>query len=195
MAMPPGSTVGSVLLAAGQSTRYEGDNKLLAEVDGEPIVRRAARTLTESPLAATVAVVGYQAAAVESALEGTGVETRRNDAYPEGQSTSVAHGVAVARKRDWDAVVFALGDMPFVDTGTVERLLDAYADGEGSVVAPSYRGQRGNPVLFDAAHFDDLTAVTGDRGGREIVEDAGTFVTVDDPGVHRDVDRREDIDS
>lgn len=189
-----GATVGGVLLAAGMGTRFEGGNKLLAEVDGEPIVRRAAGTLVESSVPEVVAVLGHQADAVADALEGLCVSTRRNDRYEEGQSTSVAAGVDAARERGWDAAVFALGDMPFVDRESVDRLVDAYADGAGTVLVPEHDGSRGNPVLFDSQHFDALADVTGDRGGRDIVRSSGTLVPVDDPGILRDVDRPEHLD-
>ena len=188
-------TVGGVLLAAGLGTRFEGGNKLLAEIDGRPVVRRAASTLAGTPLDGIVAVLGHEAEAVKTALEGLDLTTRHNEDYTRGQSTSVAVGVAAARERGWDAAVFALGDMPFVDPGTVDRLLAAYADGTGSVLAPAHEGTRGNPVLFDSRRFEALADVTGDRGGRDIVADVGTLVAVDDPGVRRDVDRRRDLDT
>lgn len=186
--------VGAILLAAGLGTRFDGGNKLLAHADGEPIVRAAARTVVDSSVGPVVAVLGHDADAVSSALTGLGVETRYNADYADGQSSSVAVGVEAARERGWDAALFALGDMPFVESETVDRLLAAYTDRTGSVLAPAYDGTRGNPVLFDASHFGDLADVTGDRGGREIVADVGTLVPVDDPGVRRDVDRRRDLD-
>lgn len=186
-------TVGGVLLAAGMGTRFEGGNKLLAEPDGVPVVRRAALTLLESPLDSVVAVLGYDAEAVESVLSDIDIAIWHNEDYADGQNTSVAGGVAVAREREWDAAVFALGDMPYVDSGTIETLLDAYAGGAGSVLAPAYEGTRGNPVLFDSQHFDALEDVTGDRGGRDIIEDVGTFVAVEDPGIRQDIDRRGDL--
>jgi molybdenum cofactor cytidylyltransferase len=185
--------VGGVLLAAGRGTRFQGGNKLLAEVDGDPVVRRAAETLTGTPLEGVVAVLGHEAEAVKAALEGLDLAARYNEDYAEGQSTSVAAGVAAARERGWDAAVFALGDMPFVDADTVETLLGAYAQGTGTVLAPAYEGTRGNPVLFDRRHFDALVEVTGDRGGRDILEEAGTLVPVENPGIWRDIDRREDL--
>ena len=188
-------TVGGVLLAAGLGTRFEGGNKLLAEVDGEPVVRRAASTLAGTPLDGIVAVLGHEAEAVRTVLEELDLATRHNEDYNRGQSTSVATGVEAARERGWDAAVFALGDMPFIDPGTVDRLLAAYARGTESVLAPAHEGTRGNPVLFDSQHFDALADVTGDRGGRDIVADVGTLVAVDDPGVRRDVDRRRDLDT
>ncbi len=187
-------TVGGVLLAAGMGTRFEGGNKLLAEIDGVPLVRQAAEPLVESSLDGVVAVLGHESETVADALDGLDPTTRYNPEYAEGQSTSVAVGVEAARERDWDAAVFALGDMPAVDPETVETLLSAYTDGEGTVLAPAYEGQRGNPVLFDSEHFEALGDVTGDRGGRDIVEDVGTLVPVDDPGVRRDIDRREDLE-
>jgi molybdenum cofactor cytidylyltransferase len=186
-------TVGGVLLAAGMGTRFKGGNKLLAEVDGDPIVRHAAGTLVEASLDGVVAVLGHESEAVATALDGLALTTRYNEDYAEGQSTSVTVGVEAARENGWDAAVFVLGDMPDVDVATVERLLSAYTDGEGTVLAPSLEGERGNPVLFDSEHFDALGDVTGDRGGRDIVEDVGTLVPVDDPGVRRDIDRRADL--
>lgn len=190
-----GGTVGGVLLAAGMGTRFEGGNKLLAEVDGEPIVRHAAGAIVASSVAETVAVLGYQADAVEDALDGLGVAVCHNADYGAGQSTSVAVGVGAARERGWDAAVFALGDMPFVDPSTVDTLVRAYVDGLGPVLAPEYGGERGNPVLFDSQYFDALGDVSGDRGGRNIVETSGTLVPVDDPGVRRDVDTKNDLNT
>jgi molybdenum cofactor cytidylyltransferase len=191
------ATVGGILLAAGESRRFEAGNKLLAEIDGVPLVRHAAETLLATDLAGPVVVLGYEAAAVREVLEGiesSDLAFRVNEDYAAGQSTSVAAGVAAARAREWDAAVFALGDMPAVDPHSIERVVAAYREGAGTVVAPVHEGTRGNPVLFDRRRFDALASVSGDRGGRELVEAEGTLVDVDDPGVRRDVDRVADLD-
>jgi molybdenum cofactor cytidylyltransferase len=183
-----------VLLAAGLGTRFESGNKLLATLGGVPIVRRAAETLLVSSVTDVVAVLGHEATAVGEALDGLELTVRINDNYREGQSTSVATGVGAARDRGWDAAIFALGDMPAVDPATVDALLSAYAEGAGSVLAPSHGGSRGNPVLFDDEYFDALADVSGDRGGREIIESSGRLLPVDDPGIHQDVDRDRDLE-
>ncbi|WP_336338493.1 nucleotidyltransferase family protein [Haloarcula brevis] len=189
------SIIGGVVLAAGDSTRFGDNNKLLASVDGAPLVRHVAETACASELDDVVAVVGHEAEAVGAALDGLPIAVRHNDDYPEGQSTSVRRGVAFARENSWDAAAFLLGDMPFVSAGTVDRLLAAYRTGGDSIVVPRYDGQRGNPVLFDRRHFDALAAVSGDRGGRDLIErgDGVRFVDVDDPGVRRDVDTEADL--
>jgi molybdenum cofactor cytidylyltransferase len=193
-----GATVGGVLLAAGQSSRFDPGNKLLATLDGVPLVRRAAATLTDSRVAEVVVVTGNGAEAVREALEGLDVTLRHNDSFASGQSSSLHEGVRAARERGWDAVVFALGDMPAVAPGSVDALLDAYGSRSGStsIFPAAYQGKRGNPVLFDASRFDDLLAVTGDTGGREVIlsSDDVELVETDDPGVTRDVDYAADLD-
>jgi len=188
-------TVGGILLAAGHSTRFGEENKLLARVDGEPLVRRAARSLLSAELAGVVAVLGHQSEAVADALAGLDVETQFNPDHGDGQSTSVRTGVETAREREWDAAVFGLGDMPFVDPASIDALVSVYRERDETAVAPAYEGARGNPVLFDREHFDALSSVRGDRGGRAIVERVGTLVTVDDSGVRADIDRQSDLDA
>lgn len=200
-----------VLLAAGTGSRFDagvesspnGESKLLADLDGQPIVAHAARTLTESSLDAAVAVVGHEQAAVERAVPEK-IETVANPNYRQGQSTSVRRGIAAARERDADAVLFALGDMPRVEVETVDAILREYRESTDSgtsdasqhpgIVAPRYDGQRGNPVLFDSRYFDALANVEGDRGGRNLLEsEPVTWVEVEDAGIHRDVDTPADL--
>ena len=92
--------------------------------------------------------------------------------------------------------MFALGDMPDVVPSSVDALIDAYGAGAGDALAAAHEGERGNPVLFDARHFDDLADVDGDVGGREILldGDASALVETGDPGVVRDVDVPGDLD-
>ncbi|MFC7078904.1 nucleotidyltransferase family protein [Halorussus caseinilyticus] len=186
------------LLAAGTGSRFDGGNKLLADLDGRPVVAHAARTLAESSLDAAVAVVGHDREAVERALpDGFGIVA--NPDYEAGQSASVRRAVESARERDADAVLFALGDMPRVSVETVDSIVRAYRelrddpDAPG-IVAPRYDGYRGNPVLFDARYFDELASVEGDTGGRALLaSEPVTWVSVPDPGIHRDVDTVGDL--
>lgn len=189
------AVVVGVLLAAGLSTRFGERNKLLVDLEGEPLVRHAARSLVTADLASVVVVVGHEAEAVRAALNDLPVRFVTNERYKAGLSTSVAAGVDAAA--DADAIVFLPGDMPWIDPGTVRLLAAAYRAGLGSALAAAYEGRRGNPVLFGRRHFAALRDVTGDVGGREILltsEDAA-LVETGDPGVIDDVDTGEDLES
>jgi len=192
--------VAGVLLAAGTSSRYGGTNKLLEDVGGVPMVRRAAETLFDSGLDPVVVVLGHEADRVRSALEdldGTSEATVvfvENPDYADGQSTSVAAGVS-ALPEGVDAAVFALGDMPWVRPATVERLVDAYRADAGTALAAAFEDERGNPVLWDAGHFEALAGQSGDVGGRDLLlsTDGAALVEAGDPGVRRDVNRPGDL--
>ena len=191
-----GPRVAGLLLAAGTSSRFGDRNKLVTDLNGQPIVRHTAETLIAADLSDVAVVVGHEEGRVRSALAGLEVTIVENDRYADGQATSVARGIEAIAATDADAVVIALGDMPFVRPETIRTLIAAYADGAGDALAPAIDGQRGNPVLFDRTYFSALRDVEGDMGGRAILlgGDNSALVAVTDPGIHRDVDRPEDVD-
>jgi molybdenum cofactor cytidylyltransferase len=183
-----------VLLAAGTSSRYGDANKLLADLDGKPVVRHAAETLLDADLDVVV-VLGHEADRVRSALVDLDVRFVENPNYERGQSTSVRAGVEAVARTDADAVVFLPGDMPSVSPETVETLIAAHGAGVGDALAAAHDGRRGNPVLFARRHFADLRGVEGDVGGRAVLlgSERSALVAVDDPGVTADVDTPADL--
>jgi molybdenum cofactor cytidylyltransferase len=197
------TSVAGVLLAAGRSERFGEGNKLLAELDGEPLVRHAARTLVGASLDRVVAVVGHESDRVRAALADLPVAVVTNPDYEAGQATSVRRGIEATREDGAeaehpvpDAAVFALGDMPAVATETVELLVAAFRADLGDPLAAAHEGRRGNPALFGAGHFDALAAVDGDTGGRELLRSApgAALVETGDPGVREDVDTPADLE-
>ncbi|MFC7157245.1 NTP transferase domain-containing protein [Halomarina halobia] len=188
-------SVAGVVLAAGTSSRFGAGNKLLAELDGEPLVRRAVRTLLDATLGRVIVVLGHESASVREALSDLDVPFVENPRYEAGQSTSVRAGVRAVAETDATAAVFLSGDMPFVDPETVDRLVEAYSLGVGDAIAAAHAGRRGNPVLFDRRHFDALRGIEGDVGGRSVLlgSDAAALLDVDDPGVTTDVDTPNDL--
>lgn len=189
------SHVLGVLLAAGASTRYGAANKLLATLDGDPVVRRALDSLVAGGVDDVLAVVGFEADRVADALGDVAVV--RNDDWQDGIGTAVSRGAREATASEADAVVFALGDMPWVDPDSVTALLNAAHVGMASALAAAYRGQRGNPVLFDRQHFETLAALDGATGGAAVFDAAedSALVETGDPGVCRDIDRPGDLDA
>ena len=183
--------VAAVLLAAGRSTRMGEVNKLLAEVDGVPMVRRVAETVRAAALDPVIVVLGHEADAVRAALDGVPVRLVENPAYMEGMGTSVARGIEAIGDPVEGAMV-VLGDMPWIDARDLDALLDAFAADEGrGICAPVVDRKRGNPVLWAARYFPELRLLDGDVGARHLLaryEEDLVEVAVEGRGVLRDVD-------
>ena len=182
----------AILLAAGASGRF-GSDKLLLDVDGEPMVVRAARNLLAAGLP-VVCVARDAAGPVARLLAGIpGVSV---SACPEarlGMGRSLAWGVATVPRAD--AWLVALGDMPWVESDTVRVLSDALRT-RASMVVPEYRGDRGHPVGFARHWREHLLALAGDQGARRLLADHPREVQripVQDPGILRDVDHPRDL--
>jgi len=186
----PGPRIAALLLAAGQSRRM-GTNKLLAEIDGRPMVARTAQRLLSSHARPIVAVLGNQADAVDTALGRLPVERVRNPAFAEGLSTSLKRGLA-ALPPDIDGVVVCLGDMPLVTGRDLDRLIAAFNPLEGrAIIVPTRRGKRGNPVLWARRFFPEMAELAGDVGAKHLIGEHAELVCeveMDTDGVLVDID-------
>ena len=196
-----------ILLAAGSAHRFGGTQKLLARVpnrDGEQpvaLVRLAVLGLCEAGLEHVV-VLGREAEAVQAAVADLGSRFVVNAAFASGMSSSLRAGVEYALEH-WptaDGLLIALGDQPLAGSGVVEVLAEHFGgvpdqERRSLIVAPRYRGEIGNPVLFDRTLASELLAITGDRGARSVVErDPARVRYVDfDRAAPRDVDMPDDV--
>jgi molybdenum cofactor cytidylyltransferase len=160
--------IAAIVLAAGASTRMGRQKLTLPMPDGRPLVRVAVEQVLAAGLDDTVVVLGGDAEAVGAALAGLPIRAVTNPRYAEGQSTSLHAGLEALRPGTTAALI-ALGDQPLADPAVIGRLVGALRDSGRAIAAPRYRDGRGNPVLFAASVFDELLAVTGDRGGRDVV--------------------------
>jgi len=182
----------AVVLAAGRSTRM-GTNKLLADLNGGPVLATTIKQIKASGVDEIVVVTGHQAQAVTTALSHTKVVIIHNAHYANGLSTSVRCGIAAVQ--DFDAAFICLGDMPLIRSADMQRMMQAFDVEEGrSLIAPTYRGQLGNPVLWGREHFKALMALEGDRGARSLLEASRQQITeipVEHDGILLDADTPE----
>ena len=148
----------AVVLAAGQSSRMEGANKLLLDVGGEPLVRRTVRTVLAAGMQETVVVTGWEGREVLRAVLDLPVTVQGNLRWEDGQMRSVAVGVA-ALTRATDAIVVCPGDLPLLRPEDLHELMAVYlAHPDSSIVIPRFGGERGNPVVFAAAYAPEVAA-------------------------------------
>jgi molybdenum cofactor cytidylyltransferase len=168
-AAPRAPAIACIILAAGQSRRMGPVNKLLAQVDGKPMVRWAAETALASAASPVFVVLGHEADKVRAALKDLKVTFVENPDYAQGIAGSVKRGIA-AVPADADGAVIVLGDMPRIAPRQIDRLIAAYNPVEGRALCiPTWRGKRGNPVLIGKRFFAEMQALTGDVGARPLI--------------------------
>jgi molybdenum cofactor cytidylyltransferase len=141
----------------------------------------------------SVAVVRPRAQRLAKLLRDAGCETVVCGNAAEGMGTSLAAGIrATSDAHGW---VIALADMPFLRLETIRAIARALSDG-AAIAAPAYHGERGHPVGFARRFFDELGALHGDEGARDLLKrypDLLTLYEVDDPGILRDIDKPSDL--
>ncbi|MGD9536061.1 MAG: NTP transferase domain-containing protein [Alphaproteobacteria bacterium] len=161
--------IGAIVLAAGQSRRMGGANKLLVPFDGRPLVSRVVDALLRSRARPVIVVTGHQAAAVRAALADREVSFVHNADYAEGMSTSVRVGLE-ALPREIEGALICLGDMPNTDPEIIDSLIGGFNPLEGRAIGvPTFKGKRGNPVLWAARYFPEIMRLSGDVGARHLI--------------------------
>ena len=195
---PTNIVIGGILLAAGSSRRMGETNKLLVEINGEPMVRHAATAMLEGGIKDLVVVTGHQQEAVRDALDGLTVTFVHNADFAAGQAGSVAVGVG-ALPDDVSGALIALGDMPFVTADLVAEMIRDHSglgDCETRISFPVHEGRRGNPVLWGRGFFEALCGLSGDVGGRAVLAQypaAVNSIGWHDDSIHRDIDTETDL--
>ena len=158
-----------MVLAAGAGSRF-GGGKLLAELNGRPLLDHVLATVREGGPAQTIVVVGPAATGLEAIAAANGARTVVNPAPEEGLSSSVRIGLAVlavTRAEDLDGALIVLGDQPRTSLATIKALLAAEVPEGRSIVVPRYRGGGGpNPALLLRPAWPLAAQLQGDRGFR-----------------------------
>ncbi len=158
-------TIAAIILAAGSSSRMgAGRHKLFLPLGERPVL-----------------VLGHQAVQARTLLSPylhlPHLQIVENSAYQQGMSTSLRAGLqALTDSNDHTpqehigGAIILLGDQPLITTSIIDDLVTTWQTGGQRIVAPLYNGKRGNPVLFSADLFPELATVTGDEGGRRVIE-------------------------
>lgn len=155
-----------ILLAAGGARRF-GSQKLVANLDGIPVVRRSFDSLSPAT-DGVIVVVGSESDAVTRALDGTAASVVVNSDWALGLSTSLRCGI-LAVPPSTEAVIVGLGDEPTVDAHVSRELVREWRRNKKWIVAARYNGVQDHPVLFDRAVFNELTSLEGDVGAKRVI--------------------------
>jgi len=160
-----------------------GRHKLLLPLDGHPVLVHVIDAALTSQARPIIIVLGHEAeqvhAHITSYTSHPDITIVENDKYLRGMSTSLHLGVELLISKGYkkdvspsevDSALIVLGDQPMITSKIIDTLIAIYRATGKHIVAPLYDGKRGNPVLFDVSLFPELLEVTGDEGGRTVLE-------------------------
>ena len=164
--------IGGVLLAAGAGSRFRaagGGVKLLATVDGRPLVERALAALAAAPLGDRVIVLGAHADDLLAAIDLHGARPVHNEQWERGMASSLQAGLA-ALDPACSAAVVVLGDGPALAAEAIRRVAAA-AEGAEGLVSARYGDRPGHPVAIPRSLWTQLPS-EGEQGARALGEPA-----------------------
>lgn len=159
--------IAGILLAAGASTRM-GSNKLMLELDGVPLVRRAAERMLEAGAAPLIVVTGHEPERVHAALTGLDVHFVENPDY-RGPTSGSLHAGLRAVPPDADGAMILLSDMPHVTSAMLAALVERAQQNDAPLVVSRYGDVFAPPLLFTRTLFGELLAWQGEGCGKAVV--------------------------
>ena len=193
--------ISAVILAAGESRRMGKKNKLLLPIGGEALLVKLVASVCASDVGQVLVVIGHEAEKIRSELNEFPLNFVYNPNFSEGMTTSIKYGVKLI-SHECDGLLICLGDMPLINTSEINKLIHAYVKnrikGEGLIVVPVFKRQRGNPVLFSIEFRNDILEHKKESGCKEVImknSDSVMEIEMDDEKMLLDVDTMEDYQS
>ncbi len=169
--------VAIILLAAGQSRRMRGRDKLLEKVGEVTMLEHAAKAALGSKADTVLVALPPRANARRARLAGLAVRPINASDFTEGMGGSLRNAMAHIGP-EYSAVIVALADMPEVTPAHYDALIKAYNPGQNHEIcrAETENGKLGHPVLFGHRFFEALGDSAGDSGGKAVVRSSQEFV-------------------
>ena len=188
--------ISSILLAAGQSKRMLGENKLTKDVKGIPLIKRSLNNILKSQVNEIIIVLGYQQKTIEKLIhKKSKIKFVFNSNFESGMASSIKKGIENLSNKS-DAFFISLGDMPSINYKTYNLLIKFKKNKK--VIVPMFKGQKGNPVLFPKSFEKKLSSIKGDYGAKKILQINKREVLnfeINDPGIIKDLDIPKDFNN
>lgn len=161
--------ISALVLAAGESKRMGGRNKLLLPLAGQTMIECVVESIGASLVDEVVVVLGHEAEIVQRVLSRKKLRFVFNPNYRQGMASSIHAGLAQLSP-EAQAVLIALADQPLIAAAEIDFIINAFSRATDKTIGvPTFNGQRGHPVLFDLQHRSEMLALQGDVGCKSIL--------------------------
>ena len=196
--------ISSILLAAGTSSRMEGENKLIKEINGMPLIKHSIKNILGSAVDEIIIVLGHDKSLIENLIEkNKKIKFIYNDDYKIGISSSIKKGLNHISERT-EAFFICLGDMPNVNQNIYNKLIKTRynynkkltPERRKEIFIPFFEEKEGNPILFSKFMKKKISNIDGDFGAKKIIknnENKILYVPIKSNGVILDFDTQKDF--
>ena len=186
--------ISSILLAAGQSKRMKGENKLIKQMKGIPLIQHSVKNILLSPIDELIIILGYQKEIVKKIIDkNKKIKFVYNNDFESGMASSIITGLKQLSENT-ESFFICLGDMPLVNSNIYNQLINS--KNKKDIIVPNYMNQQGNPVLFNKSMKEKIMSIKGDVGAKKIIEsnrDQVLNITINDESVIRNYNTPENF--
>jgi len=196
--------ISAILLAAGESKRMEGENKLIKEINGIPLIQHAIKNVLGSAIDELIIILGHEKSLIENIItKNKKIKFIYNENYKNGISSSIKIGLNHISKNS-EAFFICLGDMPNVNQNIYNKLIKSrynynkklISDRKKEIIIPVFEEKEGNPILFSKFMREKIMNIDGDYGAKKIIEESKNkilYVPIKSNGITLDFDTKEDF--
>ena len=188
--------ISAILLAAGQSKRMNGENKLAKEIQGIPLIKHSVKNILFSSVDELIVVLGYQKEIIEKLIDkNEKIKFVFNKDFESGMASSIKTGLNHLSKNT-EAFFICLGDMPMVNSDIYNQLIKSR--NQKNIIVPTHNGRQGNPVLFDKSMKKEVMDITDDVGAKKILKlnkDKILNLEINDQSIARGFNIQDDFSS
>lgn len=188
--------IAAVVLAAGESSRM-GRDKALLPFRSSTFLEEIVSTLEKVPVQKIVVVLGHNADKIRASVNLQNAEVVVNSRYREGQISSLLAGLKAVESDELEGILLCLVDHPLISADVVRKLQDEFRVERPLLVIPTFKRERGHPVIFSRALFDEFRSLGPGEGANLVARrhrEETLFVEVDERSILKDVDTPADYE-
>ena len=188
--------ISAILLAAGESSRMNGDFKPLMKWGTRSIISQCIDNLKRSRVDEIIVVLGHRQSEVRSRLAGAGVQFAINEDFRRGMISSIQTGLPLISPRS-DGVMICLVDQPMVGPDVINPLVISFGDYEKKISVPTFHGKHGHPIIISREYETEIMKLSDDNpdGFKALINNHRNEiqeVSVDSDSILQDIDTFED---